>query len=449
MKTAYRYILEPHNGINTRYHCPSCQQKKKTFSRYIDTETGEHVNPSVGRCSRENNCGYHYTPKQYFQDNNISFDKKTDKIPTRKIFPRSLRAHDRSGNNAPATPAQQKHNSFIPAKALKQSLQTGKSIIQVGETNHFIKYLIDLFGIDIADHLRKLYFIGTSSHWSGATVFWQIDTQGKVRTGKIMLYNPATGKRIKEPSNLIHWVHKALNPPGFELRQCLFGEHLLIDKTKPIAIVESEKTAVIANVYLPQFIWLAVGGLKNINTEKCNALKGRNVILFPDLKGFEKWSAKAKELSHLAHFIVSDLLEQKATEAERKEGLDIADYLIRFNLKDFALQETEVAKPAPIITRPNNEVKTSDKARPFRNFKELSGTNKNQSWEQDIIELENCFSEITIPAYPVQLNKATLLTNANIFISNHFAVVKANNGKKTFLPYLERLKELKQVLTTN
>ena len=69
----HKYILEPYNGMNTRYRCPTCQQRDKTFSLYIDTETGEHINPTVGRCNRESNCGHHYTPKQYFQDNNISF----------------------------------------------------------------------------------------------------------------------------------------------------------------------------------------------------------------------------------------------------------------------------------------------------------------------------------------------------------------------------------------
>ena len=32
------------------------------------------------------------------------------------------------------------------------------------------------------------------------------------------------------------------------------------DKTKPIALVESEKTALIASYYLPQFLWIASGG---------------------------------------------------------------------------------------------------------------------------------------------------------------------------------------------
>ena len=311
----HRYILEPYKGMKTRYSCPEPTCKNKTFVRYIDTETGEHVNPTVGRCNRESNCGYHYTPKQYFQNNNISFDTSQPKASSPKDI----------------TP-KQKLISFIPVEIFKASLKGH-------ESNHFVKFLIDLFGVEVACELISRYFLATSKHWNGAAVFWQIDTKGKIRTGKIMLYSPTTGKRVKEPFNHITWVHKALKQPEFELRQCLFGEHLLQDITKPVAIVESEKTAVIASVYLPQFIWLAVGSLTNLNAEKCNILKGRTVTLFPDLNGFEKWSSKAKELSHIATFNVSDLLERKATEAEREQGFDLADYLIKLEVKAFVTLE--------------------------------------------------------------------------------------------------------------
>ena len=43
-----------------------------------------------------------------------------------------------------------------------------------------------------------------------------------------MLYDPTTGKRVKEPFNHISWVHKVIKQPEFELKQCLFGEHLLL-----------------------------------------------------------------------------------------------------------------------------------------------------------------------------------------------------------------------------
>jgi hypothetical protein len=215
--------------------------------------------------------------------------------------------------------------SFISDKIFKANL-TGY------EANHFVSYLINLFGVEVASELVSRYFIGTSNHfWKGATVFWQIDTAGKIRTGKVMPYNPITGKRIKEPCNSINWMHSSAKQPEFVLKQCLFGEHLLRDKTKPVAIVESEKTAIIASVYLPKFIWLAVGGKDGLNAEKCKVLKGRTVTLFPDLNGFELWSEKAKEFN----FSVSDLLERKATPADKGHGLDIADYLVRFGLKDF------------------------------------------------------------------------------------------------------------------
>ena len=425
----HRYILEPYKGMNTRYRCPSCQQRDKTFSLYIDTETGEHIHPTVGRCNRESNCGHHYTPKQYFQDNNISFDTPQPK----------------ANKPRPVTP-QPKPVSFIPVEVFKASLKAH-------ETNHFVKFLIDLFGVEVASQLVSRYFIATSKHWNGATVFWQIDTQGKVRTGKIMLYNPTTGKRVKNLELPVYWVHKALKQPEFELRQCLFGEHLLIDKTKPVAIVESEKTAVIASVYLPQFIWLAFGGI-GFNADKSQVLKGRTVTLFPDCSlpkegkptAFEQWSSKAKELSHLAIFTVSDLLERKATEAEKKQGFDLADYLIKYDYKAFALPEPEATEPPPAV-QPLVEVKPFEQPEPVCYFSKPEQP-KPESWEQDITELENYFAGIALPTQPVKLNRCSTITECFLFIESHFATVKANNGKRTFLPYLNRLQELKQVLTT-
>jgi hypothetical protein len=262
-----------------------------------------------------------------------------------------------------------------------------------------------------------------------------------------MLYSPTTGKRVKNLEPPVYWVHKAIKQSEFELRQCLFGEHLLIDKTKPVAIVESEKTAVIASVYLPQFIWVAVGSLTNLNAEKCSILKGRTVTLFPDLNGFEKWSSKAKELSQLAIFIVSDLLERKATEAEKKQGFDLADYLIRFNYKAFALPEPEAIEP-PRAIQTLVEVKVDKQIEPTCYFSKHEQP-KPESWGQDITELENYFTGITRPTQPVKLNRCSTITNCSLFIESHFATLKANNGKRTFLPHLNRLQELKQVLNIN
>ncbi|MDP4286230.1 MAG: DUF6371 domain-containing protein [Bacteroidota bacterium] len=197
--------------------------------------------------------------------------------------------------------------------------------------NNFIKYLEGLFGSRLTSKLIKLYSIGSSKYWKGATVFWQVDISGKIRTGKIMLYNPDTGKRIKEPINHIAWAHSALNLKDFNLKQCFFGEHLLnASANKPIAIVEAEKTAIIASVYLPEFIWLATGSLSNLNLEKFKVLSKREIYLFPDLNCYTKWKLKALEIKEAlaCKIFVSDFLETNASTIEKEKGYDIADYLI-------------------------------------------------------------------------------------------------------------------------
>ncbi len=95
-----------------------------------------------------------------------------------------------------------------------------------------------------------------------------------------MQYNPETGRRLKHESGAIDWVHNKLKKSGtlpeyFNLQQCFFGEHLLkLYSDKPVAIVESEKSTLIANAVFPDLIWLAAGNLNGLSLEKCKVLKG-------------------------------------------------------------------------------------------------------------------------------------------------------------------------------
>jgi len=73
---------------------------------------------------------------------------------------------------------------------------------------------------------------------------------------------------------------------------------------------------------------------------------------------------------------------------------------------------------------------------------------KPESWERDITELENYFTGITLPTQPINLNQYSTIRNCSQLLESHFTTVKGNNGNKTFLPYLNRLKELKQLLTS-
>jgi len=48
-------------------------------------------------------------------------------------------------------------------------------------------------------------------------------------------------------------VHSILEIPKYNLKQCLFGLHLLNENLKQVAIVESEKTALIMSIEFPNY----------------------------------------------------------------------------------------------------------------------------------------------------------------------------------------------------
>ncbi len=69
---------------------------------------------------------------------------------------------------------------------------------------------------------------------------------------------------------------------------------------------------------------------------------------------------------------------------------------------------------------------------------------KPERWDNQLTELENYFANTTLPEQPVRLNQCTTVTNVPNFIASHFATLNANNGKRRFLPFLDRLQELRQ-----
>jgi len=107
----------------------------------------------------------------------------------------------------------------------------------------------------------------------------------------------------------------------------LFGLHLLGEtQSKPVAVVESEKSALIGAGFVREFTWMATGGSGNLNAEVLKPLRGRDVVLMPDLgTAFGKW----QEIGRAAGVKVSDILERRASAEDREQGLDIADFLLR------------------------------------------------------------------------------------------------------------------------
>lgn len=314
MMAEHRYSLEKYSGPKSRHTCPSCH-KSNRFTFYIDTVTGQNLAADVGICNRRDGCGYHKPPRKFFQ-NTITHPEEKISEPNLEIKP----------------------VSYIPIQEFQKTLSGWK------QTN-LAKFLIRFFSLELVGMVMNLYMVGQAKKDGGkANIFWQADIEGEIRTGKIMCYNEDTGKRRKEEGLLPSWIHTAktiLQP--FNLHQCFYGENFLNQfPSKKVMIVESEKTALIAAIYMPEFIWMATGGVSGVKWKEYavnKVLQNRTVELFPDYGFFnkkegvtcyDKWKEVAEHIeSRLTLKIkVNRILEDNLKEEDRERGLDLADFLL-------------------------------------------------------------------------------------------------------------------------
>ena len=229
------YNLQKYKGISSRYTCPACG-RKKCFTLYVD-EAGDPLHESVGRCDHESSCGYHYTPKQFFTDH-------PDLKPGKDW---------RDGHTVFVPKIKPKPLCTIPEHVVTRS-------VRINHDSDLITFLKTIIDPMVVEGLIEEYRIGVTR--GGDTIFFQLDKLGRCRTGKIMKYDPETGHRIKDPDvpSRITWVHSLMKqsgqlPADWELSQCLFGENLLMEHPgMPVALVESEKTAIICSGLMHQYL---------------------------------------------------------------------------------------------------------------------------------------------------------------------------------------------------
>ena len=282
----FKYTLDK---SSKKFICPKCN--KKSFVKYIETETNDYLSDEFGRCDRQSSCQYFLTPEK---------EQATFKVVD---IPR------------PET-------SFHEYNLVSQS---GRNYKQ----NNFVQFLRTIFSDAQVKEVILKYLIGTSKYWNGATIFWQIDNDEKVRHGKIMLFNPETGKRVKDQNGngFINSVRSVLKLKDFNLNQCLFGLHLINEtNTKTIALVESEKTAVLMSVFKPEYVWLSTGSKSGLKHEFLKPIKNYKIVAFPDKSEYNDWLDKATELNGFGfNIVVNDWLEQQSNYVD---GTDLADVYI-------------------------------------------------------------------------------------------------------------------------
>lgn len=295
----FKYELEKYTGRSSRHTCPKCG--KRSFTLYVDA-AGNIISNEVGRCDHESSCGYHLTPKQYFEQHPeektaLSFDTYCNKVQE-----------------------QPKKTDYIPLELIQQSISLNNSLMY---------FLRKYWSEKKLEEVTKQYRLGSTRNRE--IIFPQIGAEGFCHTGKIMKYD-TNGHRIKGEVDMIDWLHARLmkkqgkKASDFNLTQTLFGEHLLkTNRDAVIAITESEKSAVICALEYPSMIWLSCGGKNGLTPERCRSLKNRNVILYPDADVVDLWTAKAENLKSVCKSVrISDWWKAEPEGSKR----DIADLIL-------------------------------------------------------------------------------------------------------------------------
>lgn len=260
--------------------CPQCG--RKTFKTYVDGNNHIVAN-KYGRCERINTCGYILYPKM-----------------------------DKNDNYEPVV------KPYVPPKPIEY---IDKQIVELTFNNFrenvFFMYLTKTFGRETAYQLQEKYNIGTAN--GGGTIFWQQDALGRFRTAKVIYYLP-TGRRSKSMQSW--FVHKKIRP-DFNFQQCFFGLHLT-SKDAPVALCESEKTAIMMSIYEPAYTWVASGGSSMLNAQRLGELPRLDKV-YPDNNQFESWERKTRLFEGRQMDITVD---RAVSDGVIPEGSDILDLVL-------------------------------------------------------------------------------------------------------------------------
>ena len=274
-----------------KFICPACGDKRKTFVPYVDKNNNIVDVEKYGRCERINSCGY------------TSYPKTNGNKWEREIIKRSVIIEP-------------KPIEFVSKNIVEATFHNFKY-------NPFFMFLARTFNMETAYELQAKYNIGTASN--GGTIFWQQENysdgrKGLFRTGKVIYYNP-NGKRNHDRKSW--FVHSKIRP-DFVYQQCFFGLHLA-DETKPIALCESEKTAVMMSVFQPEFTWLASGGSEMLSTIRLAELPRLDKV-FADNGQFVKWEKSTRNFEGRQMDVTVD---QAVKNGLIEEGSDILDLVLQ------------------------------------------------------------------------------------------------------------------------
>ena len=170
------YSLQRYVDRSTRHECPRCHDRH-SFTYYVD-QYGNIVDRLVGRCNHEVGCGYHYTPREFFRD-------RPDLHPGKFTM---------------------QQTTMPPADRKLCTIQLSVVRKTIGTASNFVDSLADLLTGEQLQRVCDDYMLG--AYADRQVIYWQIDSEGRCRTGKIMQYDRATGHRVQTGVNWVHYKMK-------------------------------------------------------------------------------------------------------------------------------------------------------------------------------------------------------------------------------------------------
>lgn len=331
---------------NKLLRCPSCG--RRSFKPYIFDDTKEAVDINeCGICNHRSSCGYHFTPREYYKahpernpKNGMTKEelreewKKRQELLRRERQKKEIEDISLLLGDFSHLMAEEEEKSSHPWEMVERSEERA-------EKTPFFSFLCRHFEPERVREVFRLYHVGGDT--LGRVLFWQIDTEGRARGGKLIKIG-SDGHRAKGPDGKsapgsITWVHAILKkanklPEGWKFEPCLFGAHLLSSKDMPapVCLVEAEKSAIIGACAMPQYIWVATAGKENLNSKILAPLfpysqKNGPVTIFPDVDAHEEWEFELAFMGRYFRYILSDYVREKAKGNAKAQKADIADYL--------------------------------------------------------------------------------------------------------------------------
>jgi hypothetical protein len=212
-------------------------------------------------------------------------------------------------------------------KILKIEPAVMRATLNHPEANNFLNFLKTKIEKQKILKAVNSYNIGTSAKWPGATIFWQVDINDNINTGKIAQYNLYSGEITDTPFVHTGWIHNEYKQFGYKANECLYGEHLLAGNNYTVGLVETEKSAIVASIFKPELVWVSVGKSSNLTPEFCKNLKGKKVVVYPDTDVYDSWCKKVEFINKYTPMSVDPLLQKDAVFRNLYKRGTMADYL--------------------------------------------------------------------------------------------------------------------------